>query len=761
MLKAGVSMATSPAAGVPLLSSRAGWCPSGPLLPALLAMLLSGSGPSGPGALAADAPAGAPAGAAAAAGAPAPAAVGALPASVICEHITLSHTDPKRCLDLLRVFNYQTCEPGKPLDPTSLPCVMVMPSTTNHELPDEKKTFPQTDTDPVTDMLVFYDARSPDQLSQLVHRIRTTVDVPARQIMIEAMVLEIASTDLEELGVQWDLDRSALSDQNWLNKHTTGALRIGNLALPDGTAMADPTVDVTVERIFGDFQAQLQALIIAKSARVLSRPSVLTLDSRMAYINVSEKIPVAESKFAGANTFTQVSFREVTAGIELTVRPRVSEDGSEIGMQISASVSARKPGEDVVIYATDSKGDPFEVARSPTLSVREVKTFARIADNTPFIIGGLVAEDDQKMERKVPLLGNVPFLGALFRTREETTGRREVIIVITPHVLPDNRSVARSLPKDADDFDSFGAELFRDAYRIRSEDVFSLEFLTQNRQLVALQKAADQVVEDHVSLANAYPFSSFNHGRVPGERILVHRQIYEVIKRRELAEPIDGTRLIFLRTKGPGTDISVGRLANHLDELAREEPGFAGVAAAAAAKSKGNPAPGAGPAKALAMTFTEQRDSEAVRDVLREPVPELQVMECPDRDAWREALWQLNQPTESGQQRFSVLLRDPEDLVRLKRAIVLRQAVDMNAQTRELTLRNFSLGSVLLMPTVSPDKVYLIDSDVARCFFYTEHYYRAVGQALDKDIRALEEALKDPDLKPDREEAPKAAPAAP
>jgi general secretion pathway protein D len=525
-------------------------------------------------------------------------------------------------------------------------------------------------------------------------------------------------------------------------------LRIGSLRLPDGSTLADPTLDITAARIFGDFQAQLQALVVTKAARVLSRPSVLTLDNRMAYINVSERIPVAESKFAGGvSTFTQVSFREVTAGIELTVRPRVSSDGGEIGMQIAASVTAKKPGEDVIVYATDSKGEPFEVARSPTLSVREVNTFARIADNTPFIIGGLVAEDDQKMQRKVPMLGNIPVLGALFRTKHDSDGRREVIIVITPHVLPDNRSVARSLPKDADDFDSFGAELFRDAYRIRAEDVFNLSFLTGNRKLMVLQRAADLVAKDHIELAEEYPFSSFTRGRVPGERILVHRQIYEVIKRRELAETIDSSRLIFLRANEDDAGVRVGRLSSHLGRLAATDPAFQDLAAETAAakgSAKRSPATGVVASKALALTFTKQQDNDEVKDALMEPVPEMQVLDCPDRDAWEEALWRLNQPTDAGQERFTLLLRDPGDIVRLKRAIALRHAVDLNTQTRELALRNFTVGRVLLMPAVSAEKVYLIDGDVARCFFYTEHYYRAVARELDTDTRALDEALRRP-----------------
>lgn len=671
--------------------------------------------------------------------------VAGLPAHVVAEHIILSYTDPKRCIDLLQTFGYRVVEPGTALDPGDLPSVMVMPSTKFHDLPDPKKSFPQTETDPATNLLVFYDARRPDQLGELMHRIRTVIDTPARQIMIEAMVLEIASGALEQLGVQWDLDRSSLSSGNWLNKNTTGNLQIGHLALPDGGSMADPTLTLTASRILDNFQTQLQALVIERSARILSRPSILTLDNRMAYINVSEKIPVAESRFSGNNYFTQVNFREVTAGIELSVRPRVSEDGGEVGMQISASVTAQKPGEDVVVFGTDSRGNQFEVARAPTLTVREVKTFARVADNTPFIIGGLIAEDDQKAERRVPFLGRMPLLGPLFRTTDERGGRREVIIVITPNVLPEDRSVARTLPKDTDDFDSFGAELFRDAYRIRAEDVFNLEFLTQNRQLTTLQKAADRVVREQQQLADIDPFRSFCQGRIPGENILVYRQIYETTRRQGIEKPIDPRMLIFLNASGDGADIGVGWLARHIERLVADEPGLQNPFEEVQDRRRGKAADDQPPTKAVALTFTERRDSERAGEVLMEPVPKVEVVNCPDRDTWEELLWQMNQPTEGGRRRFTVLLRDPRDVVRLKRAIVLRQAVELNSQNQQqLRLRDFAIGRILLMPTVNPEKTYLVDGEVAQYFFYTNHYYRAVAQVLDAEMDALDTLLRTP-----------------
>jgi Flp pilus assembly secretin CpaC len=674
-------------------------------------------------------------------------AVGELPPNVVAQHIVLSYIDPKRCIDMLKAFGYRIIEAGQPVDAKALPAVMMAPSTKFSDLPNPKKTFPQTETDPVANLLVFYDTTQPDQLSHLLQRIRTVIDTPARQIMIEAMVLEISSGALAQLGVQWDLDRSSLSSGNWLAKHTTGDLRIGQLVLPDGTDMANPTVTATLSDVFGHFEAQLKALVVDQSARILSRPSILTLDNRMAYINVSEKIPVAESKFSGSNYFTQVSFREVTAGIELTVRPRVSEDGSEIGMQISASVSARKPGEDVVVYGTDSKGNQFEVARSPTLTVREVQTFARVANSTPFIIGGLIAEDDQDGERRVPFLGKLPLVGGLFRSKQKQSGRREVIIVITPNVLPDKETVARTLPKDTDDFDSFGAKLFRDAYRIRAEDVFNLEFLTKNRQLRAMQDAADRAVADHQQLSDEYPFSSFYDRRIPGEDVLVSRQIYEVVKRRGIEEPMDDRRLIFLTSDKDDAEVGVGWLARRFKKLSMTEPGLWDPF-----DPKAKHEPDTEPTKALALTFTEKRDSDKAEEVFMEPVPELTVVDCPSRDAWEDTLWQMNQPTEAGRKRFTILIRDQRDVTRLKRAIVVRKALELNSEGRKrLTLGDFAIGRILLMPTVKEDKTHLIDMAVAQYFFYTDHYYQAVVQKLDAAMNDMSKELQKPEYKGYRE----------
>ena len=165
------------------------------------------------------------------------------------------------------------------------------------------------------------------------------------------------------------------------------------------------------------------------------------------------------------------------------------------------------------------------------LSIREVKTYARIANDTPFIVGGLIAKDSEETLRKVPLLGDLPILGSLFRSKDETGLKREVIIVITPSVLPDESPVHASMPKDDDLFDKFGNRLFRDAYRIRAEDTFDLRYLTENKGLRQLQQVVDRIVNDHPQLTQKYPYRRFAGQAVRGG--CFGRQIYQVLKRQK------------------------------------------------------------------------------------------------------------------------------------------------------------------------------------------------------------------------------------
>ena len=129
--------------------------------------------------------------------------------------------------------------------------------------------------------------------------------------------------------------------------------------------------------------------------------------------------------------------------------------------------------------------------------------------------------------------------------KKTQTVKREVIIVLTPFVLTDENALGKSAPMDEDAFDSFDHQLFRDAYRIRGEDTFDLNYLLENRQLQNMRTITNKIASRDLNLVKRYPYSSFYDEAIPGEKILCYRQIYEVLKRRNLKTRIDSKKIIF------------------------------------------------------------------------------------------------------------------------------------------------------------------------------------------------------------------------
>ena len=642
-----------------------------------------------------------------------------IPENVTSKRLRLSYIAPDRCMNILKVYGFNVGTVGKPLDVKKLPVVHSLPGTKFHDtVLKQDSNFPQTETDPLNEVIIFYDRDQPEQYGQIARVIEEQIDVPARQIIIEAMVLELSSTALNELGVQWELNQPGAS--NFFSEKVvdtnSNPLMIGNIAYP---AIGNPAqLDITTTNIFREFNTRLRALVESGSAQVLSRPSVLTLDNRMATINVSEQIPIAKSRFLSNGNFASIDFANLTAGIQLSVRPRINSSGSEVSMQINASVTARVPGEDLEIK--DNKGDV--IASSPTLSVREVKTYTRIANSTPFIIGGLIAEDSTKNESKVPLLGEIPIVSSLFKSKTDTSLKREVIIVITPFVIPENQQtqqIAKHIPKDEDVFDSFGKNLFRDGYRIRAEDTFDLSYLQQNRQLQRLQAKVKTLLTLNPNLETQYPYKEFAKGGIPGEEILVHRQIYEVVKRLKIDNNISTDNLIFFKKD---ENLGAGFKVQFLEKFLKKQK----------VRLSGN-----GGKQAVAITFQLRRFSEDVNDILKEPVPEVEIVNCPDQDTWETLLNDMNQPNEEGIRQHTILLRSSEDVQRLKRAIVLNKIIELNNAESILSLKSFRRGRQLAMPTVKKGDIELLDADVARCFYYSEQYYQALQQEINNAAKAL------------------------
>jgi len=577
-----------------------------------------------------------------------------------------------------------------------------------------------------SDLLVIYHPSYPEQLIKLRHLIDDTIDRPARQIFIEALVLEISQSGLKDLGVEWDLKRGPQS------------FSLGSLipVVPGGSAASfgrDGAQNVTPSQMM----LRIQALLSDQKAEVLSRPSVITLDNRQATIRVGTDIPVATSKdasSAGTSTSGRVafSFQYIPTGILLNVRPRLSDDQQEISLLIDATVSSTVAGEDLQVLDPTTH---LVLASAPTLSTRRVQTYARIRDNQPLIIGGLVSRNQTKAYDRVPVLGSIPYVGGLFGHTNTTDDKREVIIVLTPSVVTENiRDVKAQFPKDDDRFDQLGNVLFKDHYRIRREDLVDSSDFRFNARFRTQRDIANRVIDRRPELANVAPWSLFLGQKVPGEFIFVSGMMYHMLDRMNAGDPIRIENLKFFERGGTATDLrptSVSRVMAQYGDGSNPDSFFA-----------------KNPGKALALTFTLARNSMFAGDEFMETVPEVKLVDCPDREAWRQALWNMSQPNERGIPRFTILINDPSDLRRLQLAFATQNTVLNNGGVAAQVFDRWLPGTMLHLQEVAPNWERIVNAQIAQYFVIGEYYYMYFAQEFARAQRSLDAALKAPEIQP-------------
>jgi type II secretory pathway component GspD/PulD (secretin) len=252
------------------------------------------------------------------------------------------------------------------------------------------------------------------------------VDVKQPQVIIEAKVMDISEASLKSLGLNWNilqsgnintLDRSANrlplpdSTTNTPNQQGVGFNRDGQLGL-----------DFTIVKKPIDFSVTLNALAEDRRNRLLANPRVATLDGRPATIFIGDEVnyvKLIQQTPQGANVQTD----SVQAGIILRVLPRVHEDNS-ITLHIQPEVS-------VITGFLEVPGG----GRLPQLARRNTDTTIRVNNGETVVIGGLIREADIKTIQKVPLLGDLPFLGYLFRRTSTSRDKSEIMISLTVRVM--------------------------------------------------------------------------------------------------------------------------------------------------------------------------------------------------------------------------------------------------------------------------------------------------------------------------------------
>ena len=559
-----------------------------------------------------------------------------------------------------------------------------------------------TSGEPQQRLLVLYDKNDPDSLQSLVNLLQSTVDVPSREIMIEALVIELNSNRSRDLGITFD------TTQNKAEVFSTGT---------------DPDTNEIVPFLFrftkgaptlATFQASLSALLKTGEAEILSNPSVLVLDGRQARIQIGQQVPVVKSTFNQVNTVQSVDYFPV--GIVLNLRPRINEGGDEITMQTETIVSAINTNVRVgtALFA-------------PTVDNRQVQSIVRVADNTPFIIGGLISTNNDTQTSGIPLLSQIPGLGNLFRRTVVTKNKQEVIIVITPHVVPlQDKYFSYVIPKDSDQFDRFNYKLFRNAYRIRGNDLFDLDFVYDSNVYKQLVKRVTAAGAGNPNLKKSEPFASVLKGGAPGEDILVRRMLWEIIDKTRFARYVSPDQIIFFENNPKAPGGSGFQLAFLKDKLKNMKDGENGLALKFEAQPQG----------------TEERPFVPPKAVVEYPSVTVQ--------SYPQLLINGNDRNPDGTPRDWTVLVSKEKLTGLRVSplellqgvLVLKRVLELN-QSMPLTLKEFHIGRQIIFPSQEElQKGYkFVDRQVAQLFYEVYNYYPAFEQEFNRETRQMNATL--------------------
>ncbi|MCW8157655.1 type II secretion system protein GspD [Stutzerimonas stutzeri] len=261
------------------------------------------------------------------------------------------------------------------------------------------------------------------------------LDVPRAQVMVEAAIVEVSGDITDALGVQWAVDaRGSTGGAGGISFGNTG-ISVGSVLnaineneipdnLPDGAIIGVGT------RSFG---ALITALSSNSKSNLLSTPSLLTLDNQEAEILVGQNVPFQTGSYttdaAGANNpFTTIERQDI--GVTLKVTPHINE-GATLRLQIEQEISSIAPSASLTAQAVDL-----------VTNKRAIKSTILAEDGQVIVLGGLIQDDVTRTNAKVPLLGDIPFLGALFRSTQETHIKRNLMVFLRPTVIRDRAGLA-------------------------------------------------------------------------------------------------------------------------------------------------------------------------------------------------------------------------------------------------------------------------------------------------------------------------------
>jgi general secretion pathway protein D len=309
-----------------------------------------------------------------------------------------------------------------------------------------KATTPSTiQADEATNSLII---SAPDAVYNNLRGVVEKLDIRRAQVFVEALITEVQIDKATELGFQWAGGTPAGQGVaggivNFPQSNNTGlgqlATNPANLANAGGLSLAylGPKITLPDGSVVNSLGALARALQQQNVANVLSTPNLLTLDNAEAKIIVGQNVPFVTGSYAQAtststvNPFQTIERKDI--GLTLKIKPQISEGGT-IKMDVSEEVSSVSPT--AVAGATDL-----------VTNKRSLDTKVIVDDGHTVVLGGLIEDNSQKSRQKVPILGSIPILGALFRYDSNKNVKTNLMIFLRPTIV---RTAADSYRVTAD-----------------------------------------------------------------------------------------------------------------------------------------------------------------------------------------------------------------------------------------------------------------------------------------------------------------------
>jgi general secretion pathway protein D len=289
--------------------------------------------------------------------------------------------------------------------------------------------------DPSTNSLII---TAPEPLYRQMRSVIDQLDSRRAQVYIESMIVEVTADNNGDFGFQWQgihESRAALGGTNLpIGGRVPGIL---DLAAAGGQALArvGGGLNIGILKDLGggiSLAALAHALLTQSKTNIMSTPNLVTLDNEEAKIVVGDNVPfiTGQSLGTGANASPFQTIERKDVGLTLRIKPQIGEGGT-VRMTIfqeSSDVKDQAKG-------TDNSG--------PTTSKRSIESTVVVDDGQIIVLGGLIQDRFTNNVSKVPLLGDIPFLGHLFRSESRSKARTNLMVFIRPSVMRDSDTASK------------------------------------------------------------------------------------------------------------------------------------------------------------------------------------------------------------------------------------------------------------------------------------------------------------------------------